>query len=716
MGVTKDTPPDALENVRAALLGVPRYETIREDLQAVLKRNQLAQRVANIIDGLEQDLVRTEHAPSEHSAHFAQMGLEEMIQQYGVAYGGYHRLKVSALTDELAEIVGSALRLDLKSDHFRAVRTVVKAWRDGRYTEYSSNGETRQDTFNKFLLDFDVAFRQRRLDFLRSRIDLLGCGGERGLSLLKGTVHFEAEPGPELDAELRRVSTVLRDELEPMRRQLARLRRSIGELSEQQKEVLRSLDAPIPDEALPRHEWKSTLELLLDQPTQADQLKFAHELLERPVAQAGAQGSTYRASIDALAEIMAERVKNGATTISGACWKLWQDAHADSTEGAARCMLKWFYERFETYDHAAYPVLYATNVGAEHDAIDVIRISPVDATSLSRDENRLAGLSLAHFGAFLDSRWRRHDIVWGRLDGAERIIAAALPGEALTAKREELIKAAHIAILRDELTGPDRDAVLTLISGLIADGRWSEERAVWEKLAEKSGKDRNAVEQVLRAVAADESLYRYFKTEYKLDRTLEPTTVTRLAARATTVVGRMLEDLANQRNIDGHKLSWITRMGRIFWGAVEVAVPQSIARALYRHLVGVFLLVATLLIAVGSVFNLQELRRDGIAWFVTATVLLAARAFVERLLRGWRLWKWVGGLVATVAVSGLFYFAIEGVRARLGNARFFNITTTWQAVWQQALILTTFVIVTSIVISETSPVAWLAQRFRRGPR
>ena len=76
----------------------------------------------------------------------------------------------------------------------------------------------------------------------------------------------------------------------------------------------------------------------------------------------------------------------------------------------------------------------------------------------------------------------------------------------------------------------------------------------------------------------------------------------------------------------------------------------------------------------------------------------------------------MGGLVATVAVSGLFYFAIEGVRARLGSGSFFRITPTWEGVMQQALIVTTFVIVASILISERSPVAWIAHRFRRGPR
>jgi hypothetical protein len=39
----------------------------------------------------------------------------------------------------------------------------------------------------------------------------------------------------------------------------------------------------------------------------------------------------------------------------------------------------------------------------------------------------VGGTALGHFGAFLQQRWRENDILWGRLDGAERIISSVLP-------------------------------------------------------------------------------------------------------------------------------------------------------------------------------------------------------------------------------------------------------------------------------------------------
>ena len=51
---------------------------------------------------------------------------------------------------------------------------------------------------------------------------------------------------------------------------------------------------------------------------------------------------------------------------------------------------------------------------------------------------------LNNFGAFFDEKFRINDILWGRLDGAERIITALLPNEEDEPKREELIEEATV--------------------------------------------------------------------------------------------------------------------------------------------------------------------------------------------------------------------------------------------------------------------------------
>ena len=98
-----------------------------------------------------------------------------------------------------------------------------------------------------------------------------------------------------------------------------------------------------------------------------------------------------------------------------------------------------------------FPITYATPIG-ESDVVDVYRISPEDATGLfsAKKSNRpkLAGTKLGNFGAFFKKEWRENDILWGRLDGAERIITTLLPD---SPKRTELLLKAWLTILRENL-------------------------------------------------------------------------------------------------------------------------------------------------------------------------------------------------------------------------------------------------------------------------
>jgi hypothetical protein len=60
----------------------------------------------------------------------------------------------------------------------------------------------------------------------------------------------------------------------------------------------------------------------------------------------------------------------------------------------------------------------------------------------------LKGKSLGAFGAFLDRRWRLHDMLFGRLHAAERLITAVLPG---AGKEESKIREALIREAQEEI-------------------------------------------------------------------------------------------------------------------------------------------------------------------------------------------------------------------------------------------------------------------------
>src|SRR5262249_42004477 len=124
-----DAPVDALQNVEAAVLTLPRYETIREDLQRVLARNRLVARVANFTTGVEEDLY----------ARYRAGGVEPPPER-----------------DDWAQ-------------------------RD----RYRREGEGHKEkTENQFLVEFDVNYRLRRLRFVRDKLDRLGPLTEEALGVL----------------------------------------------------------------------------------------------------------------------------------------------------------------------------------------------------------------------------------------------------------------------------------------------------------------------------------------------------------------------------------------------------------------------------------------------------------------------------------------------------------------------------------------------------
>ena len=68
--------------------------------------------------------------------------------------------------------------------------------------------------------------------------------------------------------------------------------------------------------------------------------------------------------------------------------------------------------------------------------------------------HKLAGTALGHFGAFLQKLWRQNDILWGRLDAAERIITSLLPNHPL---RTQLIGEAQAEIICETIEAMGED-------------------------------------------------------------------------------------------------------------------------------------------------------------------------------------------------------------------------------------------------------------------
>ncbi|HBD07596.1 MAG TPA: hypothetical protein DCZ69_04995, partial [Syntrophobacteraceae bacterium] len=77
------------------------------------------------------------------------------------------------------------------------------------------------------------------------------------------------------------------------------------------------------------------------------------------------------------------------------------------------------FENFETIDGLLYPMEMVAQLN-EKDIIETVRISPHDAQrGFSRRglADKVSGDALYHFGGFFKRSWRSNDILWGRLDG-----------------------------------------------------------------------------------------------------------------------------------------------------------------------------------------------------------------------------------------------------------------------------------------------------------
>jgi patatin-related protein len=143
-------PPNFLKNTLDALITLPRNETIREDLQRVIERNRLIERVQEITSHVDEDV--REFVGRVEGTEYRRRTLTEEIHDRGPGYAGYHRLKVRAVTDELAAMLGQP-------------SPVVDAWRRAHYSERDP-----EHSESLFLLEFDLAYRERRIQFLLRKL------------------------------------------------------------------------------------------------------------------------------------------------------------------------------------------------------------------------------------------------------------------------------------------------------------------------------------------------------------------------------------------------------------------------------------------------------------------------------------------------------------------------------------------------------------------
>jgi patatin-related protein len=759
----EDEPPrtekyQALENVKAALLDLPAYETIREDLQRVMERNESIKRVNRITYAIENDLDKsTQSRPQLEPGEWERMDLAALIAKFGIYYIPYRRLRISSTTDDLARLVARALNLNPESSQVTAVRHLIHGWREQRYPDYHRrpqdaklprSGMTKPppQTSTRFLINYDFNYLVRRLTFVRGKIDQIYTlsrlpAREDGTGVDEKKI---SQADKAILERLRRLkyhplnySTLPPERKQKIQNALSYFKCEVSELYKELRMGGRTIESKPTDKSSPAHQKfgqtisaikldQDDIDHLLGLPKRDPQdstpdgvvtqqefsrlddyeiIKRAKALLFKPLIVRGSPfvfadatwalklpaqepelprtelGKKFDAAGDALADLfhhelddVAERAKLLLRPLaklpkpSSRCESLrMKEDETDEDIQAIREYLWRYFSRFDDFDQVSFPILFGTQVG-ESDIVDILRISPEDATSLideraerqkANGRQKLAGSALHHFGAFLDQVWRQNDILWGRLDGAERLITAMLPEFENKKVRAQLIGEAHDAILVDELQQKS-DAALQLVimetlvkvsSGMTAKTALAK---IFPRLRDEQLRARLGT--AIDAGLKNDKLLAFIKSSYEVNRDLDPKIVLRSIARSTQVIGKMFEDMANTHQLEGKRLAWIARLGQFFWGLVEVAVPGSLLNLLFLHWLKIIYAFEVFLIVASILLGEKEVTKFGWTTFALTAALNVIVLLLGDYIRGRG--KWWRVLLAVFAVALLFFATI----------------------------------------------------------
>jgi patatin-related protein len=738
--VERDQKPDAIENVMSALLTLPRYETIREDLQRLKDRNRLIDRVKAITAGVDrdEDAVNTQmqwkapandyeswkelgalaQTPGDHlwarehlsDEQVGQLDLADMIKRKGRAYAAYHRLRISALTDEIARLIARVAGFDEHSDYFIVVRSMVRAWRIKTFIEHRRTTEdAKVPTANRFLFEFDLSFPLRRVNYLRSKADSLYRFESNAMTLvaLEGKPFnldpqnkpFTSKQEAAFRAEILRYKRVL-NELFVSLRYAARSLRSRHKATDKRPGEPVATPSPVKAQVLNlMNSIEKTVKGLVTE-TESPSLILDYFLGKREAdaerarsykGQSPEDECTARvqkfledhpdimALFESTADVLKENVRTAKHDAEQGCLELFTaiktgplspDPEIDSILWVAKNCLGHYYYNYEDYDLLTYPILYDTDVG-EADTIDIIRISPEDAKQLIDEResgcHKLAGTALGHFGAFLQKGWRENDILWGRLDGAERIITALIPNHPL---RTQLIGEAHAEIICETISAMGEGERHSLLAESLMRTRTRKpEPELLDKFVEKL-RENSAVNPDLKkkigALINPNQLRQFYLDSFRTRSKVEPESALRSAARATTVIGLMLESLSSQRRVSTKYAIWIARLGQVFWSLVEVAVPQSFPNLIFRHWLKLVYFLEALLIAGSTLLLHREVQQFALTAFaITAAVHLAV-VILGDLIKNQNKWINLAKAAGVVILVALIATGVLTISAILG--------------------------------------------------
>jgi patatin-related protein len=419
----REAAPSTVTAAIGGLTGLPRAEPILDDLVEVGALNERVRRIGDIVetswDTVEARVREIAGPLPEIPKDPADPKLtairkrtdEEARRSAGFSYATYVRLKISGVVDRYAETACAVCDLPPDSTHALLTRSVLRCWAEARQL-FEQRIEPSPEQI-AFLVAFDLAYGERRLRFV---ID-----GLNHLYRSAGTPGYPA-----------------RDQIDAAK---ATLWDAVGTLRD-------AMSGTGFDEALTREF------------TTCFPLEAMRKFMETTGFDADAYVRNYRAPLDALEVALAGYLKQQLAGFTGDLYSALL-VLTDGWPNERRWDLLVRYLGFPFWDVLLYPVQALSDVG-ERDHVEIVRLSPRDAGLIpvpDPKQTKLVGARSHHFGAFLSRSGRESDYLWGRLDGAERLVGILLAG-APEAERERWAREAFAAILEEDAEAVPRAAGL----------------------------------------------------------------------------------------------------------------------------------------------------------------------------------------------------------------------------------------------------------------
>ena len=445
------------------MLKIPRVEGIRGDIQTVLRRNREIERARDIVsragtDPLEYGYVSAVAFEDVSGVTWADLSLEDTIQSrdWGPAYATYHRLKVRGLVDYLALLVVSASGLNPDSDDLLAVHYLVRAWKDARFAEQPEGALLSE---NHLLIDFSLPYRRRRLSFVLKKLKQLGSDDPEAVRAALTGCGLALDALPEGDAQRELLDSASRRHRRP---RTCSTRRS-GSSPHGRGRSTESLAA--------LGIGRADLQTILASPDDGVMQASAATLLAR-IGQDSFTAVTEAAKTVIVAA--SNESRNAVEQAIGTQVTAASRAAATDLASALKYAARFYYDAFEAFDLLLYPLEFGTAI-AETNPVEILRISPVDAhlpADATAEDRDLRGKRINHFGAFFELEWRKHDMLWGRLNAAEILIRSLVPeGRDPGAADRRGAPEDRRGVRGRARAGDPRERVLAVVPGLRPAGR-----------------------------------------------------------------------------------------------------------------------------------------------------------------------------------------------------------------------------------------------------